>query len=155
MDHLPWKLVSRLLISIFPETNLTFLRDRTNPVGYKLSMVPFGDDGHPVAAPDNNTATIDIFSNADNSVCPKKCFRPVGLAFDSQGRLFVSSDYSDEIYVVVKDQTSSSTSGTPSSSSPSATNTSGSISHKNFEKSAAILKLAFFALGAFMISYFF
>ena len=111
-------------------------------------MVLFGDDGHPVAAPDNNTAAIDIFSNADNSVCPKKCFRPVGIAFDSQGRLFVSSDYSDEIYVVVKDQTSGSTSGTPSSSLPLATSSSKSSSCKNFERSITVLQVAWLALGA-------
>ena len=114
-------------------------------------MIPFGDDGYPVAAPDNNTAAIDIFSNADNSVCPKGCFRPVGIAFDSQGRLFVSSDFTNEIYVVVKDQTSSSTSGTPSSSSPSATSSSTSISSKKFEMNAVVLKIVSFALGIAMV----
>ena len=43
-------------------------------------------------------------TNANESVCPDNCFRPVGIAFDDQGRLFVSSDASGEIYVVVKDE---------------------------------------------------
>lgn len=47
---------------------------------------------------------VDILANADNSVCPDHCFRPVGIAFDDQGRLFVSSDASGEIYVVVRDE---------------------------------------------------
>ena len=82
-------------------------------------MIPFAN-GEPVAAANNNSAAIDIFTNADNSVCPKHCFRPVGLAFDSQGRLFVSSDASGEIYVIAK-ETSSSGSGTTATTSPSST----------------------------------
>ena len=101
-------------------------RDRTSPVGYKLSVIPFAN-GEPVAAPNNNTATTDILANADNSVCPKYCFRPVGIAFDSQGRLFVSSDDTGEIYVVVRDQSLSSgtatATATKTSNSPSATAT--------------------------------
>lgn len=41
-------------------------------------------------------------TNEDLSVCPEQCFRPVGMAFDGQGRLFMSSDATGEIYVVVK-----------------------------------------------------
>ena len=46
---------------------------------------------------------MDIFTNADNSKCPGACFRPGGMTFDRQGRLFVSSDASGEIYVLVAD----------------------------------------------------
>jgi len=49
---------------------------------------------------DSQTAAIDIMSNSDYSQCPDNCFRPVGLAFDSQGRLFVSSDNTGEVYVI-------------------------------------------------------
>jgi len=49
-------------------------------------------------------------SNPDVSKCPDKCFRPVGLALDTKGRLWVTSDTTGEIYVLVK-QT-----GTPTSS---------------------------------------
>lgn len=48
----------------------------------------------------SRTAAIDIMSNQDYSQCPDNCFRPVGLAFDSRGRLFVSSDNTGEIYVI-------------------------------------------------------
>ena len=95
--------------------------DRTQPVGYKVSLIQW-ENGSPVAPASSNTSTTDIFANADNSKCPDNCFRPVGLAFDSQGRMFVSSDASGEIYVVVRD---GSATGTPSSTStasaPSAT----------------------------------
>lgn len=89
------------------------------PVGYKLSLVPFAN-GNPVAKPDNKTAAIDVLSNADNSVCPDSCFRPVAIAFDGQGRLFLSSDASGEIYVVAKAQTSTPTGGNTATPLPSA-----------------------------------
>ena len=90
-------------------------------------MLPF-ENGEPVAKPDNNSAITDIFGNADNSVCPDSCFRPVGMAFDGEGRLFVSSDATGEIYVVERDSTSPGATSTASSSSlakPSATSGSG------------------------------
>lgn len=54
---------------------------------------------------------IDVLANADESICPDHCFRPVGVAFDDQGRLFMSSDASGEIYVVVRDETANGSSG--------------------------------------------
>jgi hypothetical protein len=47
-------------------------------------------------------ATVDIMANADNSKCPEGCFRPVGLALDGKGRLWMSSDASGELYVLAK-----------------------------------------------------
>lgn len=85
-------------------------RDRTDPSGYKVSTIAF-TDGEPTAPADSNTSYTDIFANADNSACPGNCFRPVGIAFDTQGRMFVSSDSTGEIYVVVKDEISNSTFG--------------------------------------------
>lgn len=76
--------------------------DRTQPVGYKVSLVDFAH-GEPVAPSTSTTSYTDIFTNADNSKCPDACFRPVGMTFDKQGRLFVSSDASGEIYVLVAD----------------------------------------------------
>ncbi|KAL1889165.1 hypothetical protein Sste5346_009114 [Sporothrix stenoceras] len=75
--------------------------DRSQPVGYKVSEIAFSG-GQPVAASDSTTSTNDILSNADLSVCPGQCFRPVGLAMDSKGRIFVSSDTTGEIYVLQK-----------------------------------------------------
>ncbi|KAI4204062.1 MAG: hypothetical protein LQ350_001455 [Teloschistes chrysophthalmus] len=104
--------------------------DRTNPVGYKLSVIPFAN-GEPVAAPANKTSTSDVLTNTDNAKCPQNCFRPVGIAFDGQGRLFMSSDATGEIYVVVKDQGSQGTAGTSSSgaSSPTGSAVSGATRH--------------------------
>lgn len=69
-------------------------------------MVPF-ENGKPVASRVNTTAALDIFANAVNDACPEECVRPVGLAFDTQGRLFMSSDATGEIYVIVRDQSTS------------------------------------------------
>lgn len=44
-----------------------------------------------------------IVGNQDNSRCPDKCLRPVGITFDKQGRLFFTSDASGEIYVLVNE----------------------------------------------------
>ncbi|KIW26523.1 uncharacterized protein PV07_09610 [Cladophialophora immunda] len=97
--------------------------DRDTPTGYKLSVVAFHGDGQPVDDLQSTTAARDIFANADNSRCPNDCFRPVGMAIDARGRIFVSSDASGEIYLISKvsggNATSSSTSGSPSSTSTS------------------------------------
>lgn len=98
--------------------------DRTDPVGYKLSVVSFGADGEPTEPSTSTTAATDIVTNADNSQCPDNCFRPAGLAIDGQGRIFMSSDASGEIYLVTRDAASNGTtgaSGTSSSASPSGT----------------------------------
>lgn len=92
--------------------------DRTDPSGYKVSVISFAN-GEPVAPANSNTSYTDVFANADNAACPDNCFRPVGLAFDSQGRMFVSSDASGEIYVVTKDETVNGTTGSGSSGSGS------------------------------------
>ncbi len=99
-------------------------RDRTHPVGYKLSVIPFAN-GEPVAASDNKTAATDILTNADNSKCPSNCFRPVGMAFDQQGRLFMSSDATGEIYVVRKEQASQGGTATNGAPPPPTTSPSG------------------------------
>lgn len=49
-------------------------------------------------------------SNPDISKCPSACFRPVGLAWDRAGRLWMTSDTTGEIYVLQKQ------SATPTSS---------------------------------------
>ncbi|KAK0628745.1 hypothetical protein B0T17DRAFT_573858 [Bombardia bombarda] len=100
--------------------------DSTNPVGYRLSSVAFNPTtGDPVAAPDSaHDALTDILTNPASSVCPGACFRPAGLAFDNQGRIWMTSDSTGEIYVLEKSTstpTSSAsgtivtTTGTPSS----------------------------------------
>lgn len=108
--------------------------DRTDPVGYKLGVVEFAD-GQPVAPSNSTTALLDVVSNHDNSVCPDGCFRPVGLAWDRQGRLFMSSDSTGEIYAILRadanatESAGSNATGTlpsPSASGPSGYGSSSS-----------------------------
>ncbi|KAL2427001.1 hypothetical protein ABEF95_006400 [Exophiala dermatitidis] len=105
--------------------------DRTDPVGYKLSVVPFDKNGEPVDALQSTTAARDVLVNEDNSKCPDNCFRPVAMAFDSQGRIYLSSDASGEIYLITKASgasiPASPTSTASSSSSASATNLASSV----------------------------
>ena len=91
--------------------------------GYKLSMVEFSD-GEPIEASTSKTAAIDIMANHDVTTCYKSdCFRPVGLAWDSKGRLFMSSDTTGEIYAIMRKN------GEPTSSVGSnATKTGGASS---------------------------
>ncbi|SPO07480.1 related to L-sorbosone dehydrogenase [Cephalotrichum gorgonifer] len=70
-----------------------------NPVGYMVSSVAFSD-GQPVERVSSNTALSDVMTNPDLSRCPDECFRPVGLAWDKEGRLWVTSDSTGEIYVL-------------------------------------------------------
>jgi hypothetical protein len=60
-------------------------------------------DGQPVEPPDSTKAAKDILSNADLTDCPDSCFRPVGLAWGSNGRLFMTSDTTGDIYVLLND----------------------------------------------------
>lgn len=57
-------------------------------------------DGQPVADRTSKTAQILVMENSNNGGCPNNCFRPVGLAFDDKGRLYMSSDSSGEVYVI-------------------------------------------------------
>jgi hypothetical protein len=84
-----------------PELKKT-LRNRQKPIGYKLSLVEFNGRGSPTALANSTNAAIDIVSNSNLTSCPQNCFRPVGLAWDSRGRLFFSSDSTGEIFVVTK-----------------------------------------------------
>lgn len=115
-------------------------------MGYKLSVVDFnGTTGDPLAKSDSNTAALDILVNADNSKCPKNCFRPVGVAFDSQGRLFMSSDASGEIYVVMKENTNNSTSTSPTGTgfAPAATSSVPSGARKAYDTALVTLLAAY------------
>ncbi|KAH7306091.1 soluble quino protein glucose/sorbosone dehydrogenase [Rhexocercosporidium sp. MPI-PUGE-AT-0058] len=96
--------------------------DRSDPVGYKLSSIAFAS-GSPVAAADSMTAAVDIMTNPDNSKCPDGCFRPVGLALDDKGRIFMSSDATGEIWVVERTANATgtgTTTGTGTAATPSA-----------------------------------
>lgn len=73
--------------------------DSKDPVGYRISTVDF-KNGMPSAAKDSTNAATDIIKNPDLANCPGRCFRPVGLAWDSKGRLWFSSDSTGEIFVL-------------------------------------------------------
>ncbi|KAK4211526.1 soluble quino protein glucose/sorbosone dehydrogenase [Rhypophila decipiens] len=80
--------------------------NKKSPAGYRVSAIPFDSaKGQPkasVADSHSPDAMIDIMTNPDNTVCPGNCFRPAGLAFDSAGRLWMSSDTTGEIFVLTK-----------------------------------------------------
>lgn len=142
MDHFSRKLVGQGFVSYVWRASSEFARDRTVPVGYKLSMVPF-ENGNPVASPENKSAAIDILANADNSACPKRCFRPVGIAFDRYGRLFFSSDATGEIYVVTKTQVLTQTDGNSTTNSPLDTDSSSPAVEKISHLFTGVVSFAF------------
>ncbi|KAF3917585.1 hypothetical protein AA313_de0203947 [Arthrobotrys entomopaga] len=83
--------------------------DRSPPDGYRVSVIPFGSNNQPIASADSMTGFQHIMTNANLNSCPGQCFRPVGLAFDSSGRLFVSSDSTGEIYMISSTSTTTTT----------------------------------------------
>jgi hypothetical protein len=84
-------------------STLNVCRNREDPIGYKVSFVQFDRNGSPTAPSNSTTAALDVVSNPDLTQCPDGCFRPAGLAWDSQGRLFFSSDATGEIYVITRE----------------------------------------------------
>ncbi|KAL4267826.1 hypothetical protein AB1N83_001358 [Pleurotus pulmonarius] len=67
--------------------------NRDPPTGYGVVHVPF-----PITSP--TQASPFIVQAADLSTCPGTCIRPVGLSFSKDGRLYVSSDSSRELFVI-------------------------------------------------------
>jgi glucose/arabinose dehydrogenase len=89
--------------------------NRSPVTGFKLVAVSFkvGSDGQytPVDSITSTTAAKDIFYNPQVEKCQGNgpsfssgCFRPAGLAWDAQGRLFMTSDTSSngELWVLGK-----------------------------------------------------
>ncbi|EUC41100.1 hypothetical protein COCMIDRAFT_107087 [Bipolaris oryzae ATCC 44560] len=79
--------------------------NRDPPVGFKVIQVPFGlaDGGFgPTRGSNAPEAWEDVLWNGRVDTCSKtSCFRPVGLAVDRWGRVYVSSDSSVEGEVVM------------------------------------------------------
>lgn len=70
--------------------------------GYGLATVGFRN-GSPTASVNSATALTYIAQSQGLRTCNKqKCWAPVGLAWDSKGRLFMTSDYTGEIYVILR-----------------------------------------------------
>lgn len=116
------------------------------PVGYKLSVVEFDAQGEPVDQLTSTTAATDIFTNMDNSVCPDDCFRPATMALDTQGRIFMSSDSTGEIYMIAADKSAQ---GTPTSSGAGASPTK-SAAGGLFAPQYAIVTLVAIFMGMMM-----
>jgi len=99
--------------------------DRPIPTGYLLFTVDFVN-GQPSEPANSSIAAIPIVANQNTSDCPNSCFRPVGLAWDSKGRLFMSSDATGEIYVITRTDGTSIYNSTPTSVAPPTATTSKS-----------------------------
>ncbi|KAF8075236.1 hypothetical protein FPV67DRAFT_1446178 [Lyophyllum atratum] len=70
--------------------------DRTPPTGYGVVRVPF-----PLVSPSTSALPYSFLVQAKNmDTCPGSCIRPVGLAFGKDGRLYVTSDSSGELFVL-------------------------------------------------------
>ncbi|UKZ59684.1 uncharacterized protein TrAtP1_000985 [Trichoderma atroviride] len=89
--------------------------NRDDPTGYRIVSIAFDSNGQPTAPQNSTNAVTDIITNANLTNCPDKCFRPVGLAWDSAGRLWFSSDTTGEVFVL--ERTNSSSNGTTSGGS--------------------------------------
>ncbi|KAF8707850.1 pyrroloquinoline quinone binding, partial [Rhizoctonia solani] len=68
-------------------------------LGYKVVRIPW-NNGAPAASADSRNGYETVVGAPDLSQCPNGCIRPVGVAFDRLGRLFVSSDTTGEIFIV-------------------------------------------------------
>ncbi|GLB41546.1 putative pyrroloquinoline quinone binding [Lyophyllum shimeji] len=70
--------------------------DRVPPTGYGVVHVPF-----PLSAPSTSATPYEfLVQAADLKSCPGTCIRPVGLTFGKDGRLYVTSDLSGELFVL-------------------------------------------------------
>lgn len=65
----------------------------------------------PDSPSDSRDAARDVLTTPDLGNCPDECFRPVGLAWDSEGRLWVSSDTTGELFVLRRTGSSGGDSG--------------------------------------------
>ncbi|KAF2681598.1 soluble quino protein glucose dehydrogenase [Lentithecium fluviatile CBS 122367] len=75
--------------------------NRQPPDGYRLSKINVNPaTGMPTEPSTSTTAAINVMSNPNNGNCPSRCFRPADLAFDAKGRLFMTSDNTNEVWVI-------------------------------------------------------
>lgn len=123
--------------------------DSDPPVGYAAVTIPNQKIAKltPSDPSPNHTFTIpgggtleDIISNVNISACPDGCFRPVGLAFDAYGRLWMSSDSTGEIFAI-------STTNYTTNDTSNGTN-SGNSSGSSDENSAIYLTPHIFILAS-------
>lgn len=67
-----------------------------------MSVIKSSSNGQSVKASTSTDALTPILSNSNTTGCSGFCFRSFGLAFDRSGRLFMMSDSTGEIYVIIK-----------------------------------------------------
>ncbi|KAI0685086.1 hypothetical protein BC835DRAFT_1291082 [Cytidiella melzeri] len=73
--------------------------DRTPPTGYGLVRIPF-TNSHPAADRFSKAGYSFLVQASNLETCPGTCIRPVGLVFSQEGKMFVTSDSSGELFVV-------------------------------------------------------
>ena len=120
------------------------------PSGYKVSAIAFSN-GEPVAESTSTTGYVDVVSNADNSKCPDDCFRPVGLAFDSQGRLFFSSDSTGEIYMITGESSNGANGTVDGAPIPSATATGAGMSSTSTPATGGNTAISTHSVGTYLL----
>ncbi|KAF2266165.1 soluble quino protein glucose dehydrogenase [Lojkania enalia] len=75
--------------------------NKSPPDGFRLSRVAFNPaTGMPTESSTSTNAAQNIMYNANINSCPNRCFRPVNVAFGPNGQLFMTSDTTNEIWVI-------------------------------------------------------
>ncbi|KAF1943215.1 hypothetical protein EJ02DRAFT_443465 [Clathrospora elynae] len=126
--------------------------NREEPIGYKLNFFQFDGKGSPMAPENSTTAAADIVSNPNISACPSSCFRPVGLAWDAEGRLFMSSDSTGDIYVVTRENGSGVANVSEAATGEASPNPTGSGGAPLASSTSAIGVAVIGALGGRLLS---
>ncbi|KAF3932846.1 hypothetical protein ABW19_dt0209534 [Dactylella cylindrospora] len=126
--------------------------NRDTPIGYRVVTVNFAN-GQPTEANNSQSAALEIMANADLMQCENSCFRPVGLAFDTAGHLWMSSDATGEIYVIRKTDGSGvapyTSTAAVSGPTPGPTGTStGTASETSTPAAASSIRVTLWALFA-------
>lgn len=75
--------------------------NKSPPDGFRLSRVAFNPQtGQPTEPVTSTTAAVNIMYNENTGNCPNRCFRPVNVAWSPSGKLFMTSDTTNEIWIV-------------------------------------------------------
>jgi glucose/arabinose dehydrogenase len=120
--------------------------NRNPPVGYQISQVAF-QNGQPKEPSNSKDAATPIIYNKKLGNCPDNCFRPVGLAWDPQGRLWFSSDSTGEIFVMNHRKEDSDSSSSQGDDDGDNDNSAFSLQPSS---AALIVTLAAVVMGGFM-----
>ncbi|VUC28846.1 unnamed protein product [Clonostachys rosea] len=125
--------------------------NRDEPAGYRVASIAF-KDGQPTAANDSQDASVDLLTNADLSKCPGSCFRPVGLAFDSKKRLWLTSDSTGELLVLERSGNSSGNGNSNDTGSGSSDNDSAASRYWSSSAIDGMMAMVFVAIAVMYLS---